>query len=334
MRNVFRTGRLLFTFALLTSLGYSQDSKEKVRLRIPAVGRIFLQSGEEIKPAGSGVVVSKEGKVLSNYHQLTSSSGKIHPQIRIVLPQENDPFGRLDTRNILELQVTRFLQVYDLALLQIQGVQKNFPFIPLADDTRTQILDTVYVIGYPEIGGESITVSSGIISGRDTQEQWLKLDAPLLHGYSGGAVVNERGELVGIPTQKRVDFRIVNLREDGRSEPVTFGTLDFVRPASLVQLLLTSSAVRIELGGEVRDEKAPVPNALVALIRGNEEVVNERNLIAYTLSDDLGRFRMHAHTERGKHKLRVKAGGYQVLDYTLELAGNVQGLVLRLKHAR
>jgi Do/DeqQ family serine protease len=93
----------------------------------------------------------------------------------------------------------------DLALVKIEGA--NLPVLPLGDSEAVQVGDVVLAVGNPLGIGQTVTM--GIISakGRSTPggdgayEDFLQTDAPINHGNSGGALVNLKGELVGINSQ-------------------------------------------------------------------------------------------------------------------------------------
>ena len=79
------------------------------------------------------------------------------------------------------------------------------PAIEIADSRSVRELDDLAIIGYPEKGGSTVTVNLGTVEGKDILENWIKTDARLIHGNSGGAAVNSRGKLIGIPTKVVVD---------------------------------------------------------------------------------------------------------------------------------
>jgi hypothetical protein len=121
--------------------------------------------------------------------------------------------------------------------------------------------EEIFVIGFPNIGGSSITISKGIVSGftKASGVSWIKTDASISGGNSGGAAVNEKGELVGVPTMASAgeDGEIVDCRpvtdtnRDGVIDryddcvPIG-GFLNLLSPASRAESLLrqanTSSA--------------------------------------------------------------------------------------------
>src|SRR5262249_1448272 len=139
--------------------------------------------------------------------------------------------------------------------------QDNLPAIELADSTRTQLLDELVIIGYPEKGGDTVTVSTGIVEGKDLLEGWIKTDARLIHGNSGGAAVSHDGKLIGIPTKVIVDTQRVDTDGDGFPDTLqTIGAVGFLRPASLVaEMLAQISPESSQAGNETVGENNEAP---------------------------------------------------------------------------
>ena len=139
---------------------------------------------------GSGVVVTGDGYILTNHHVVDGAS-----EIRAEFTD-----GRT-----LSAKLVGSDQPSDLALLKIEAT--NLRPLTLGDSDAVQVGDVVLAVGNPLGIGQ--TVTSGIVSakGRSTgvgdgsYEDFLQTDAPINHGNSGGALVNTKGELVGINSQ-------------------------------------------------------------------------------------------------------------------------------------
>src|SRR6185295_2598440 len=93
----------------------------------------------------------------------------------------------------------------DLAVIRIKGGKDSFAALPLGDSDRLRIGEWVIAVGSPY--GLSQTVTTGIISakgrhntGINSYENFLQTDAAINPGNSGGALLNLRGELIGINT--------------------------------------------------------------------------------------------------------------------------------------
>ncbi len=139
---------------------------------------------------GSGVLVSEDGTILTNHHVVRDSQ-------KITVDMENN--------KSYEAKVIGSDPPSDLAVLKIEG--EDFPHLKLGDSDKVLVGDIVLAIGNPLGIGQ--TVTSGIISakGRRTGlgdgsfEDFLQTDAPINRGNSGGALINLKGELIGINSQ-------------------------------------------------------------------------------------------------------------------------------------
>lgn len=138
---------------------------------------------------GSGVLLSEDGYILTNHHVINQVQN-----IRIALWD-----GR-----IAPAQVVGSDPATDLAVLKVD--LKGLPVAPVSDQTEVRVGDVVLAIG--NALGLSHTVTMGIISatGRNDlrsvlYEDFIQTDAAINAGNSGGALINARGELVGISTR-------------------------------------------------------------------------------------------------------------------------------------
>jgi hypothetical protein len=100
----------------------------------------------------------------------------------------------------------------DLAVIRVvadmdgNAVEVSLPAITLGDSNQVEIGDHLRVLGYPGIGGETITFTEGAVSGYTSERSvdgraWIKTDATIAGGNSGGMAVNAAGELIGVPTR-------------------------------------------------------------------------------------------------------------------------------------
>lgn len=162
----------------------------------PAVVTIFSESISSVprfqrrnttQELGSGVIMSSDGYILTNYHVVNDAD-----QIMVILT---------DGRRFYDVQVIGFDTITDLALLKIPG--QHLPVIPTNDDFIPRVGDVVLAIGNPLNLGQTIT--QGVISATGKQtltdsqyNNLLQMDAAVNVGNSGGALVNSNGILVGI----------------------------------------------------------------------------------------------------------------------------------------
>jgi len=139
---------------------------------------------------GSGVVVTTDGYILTNNH--------------VVDGADNVTVDFTDGRS-MPAKIVGTDKPSDLALLKVNGT--NIHAVALGDSDNVKVGDVVLALGNPLNVGQTVTM--GIISakGRSTgvgdgsYEDFLQTDAPINHGNSGGALVNTKGELVGINSQ-------------------------------------------------------------------------------------------------------------------------------------
>ena len=140
---------------------------------------------------GSGVVVSADGYVLTNNHVL-GQQGRA-AQVTVTLADKREVRAR----------VVGIDDWTDIALLKIDA--EGLPVIPWGDSSQLKVADWVLAIGNPFQLNQTVTL--GIVSalgraniGAAAYEDFIQTDAAINPGNSGGALVNARGELVGINT--------------------------------------------------------------------------------------------------------------------------------------
>lgn len=144
---------------------------------------------------GTGFVIDPSGLIVTNSHVVEHAR-----KIRVILEDDGYP-------QELEAEVVGRDPETDLALLQVQ-VDRQLPVLPLGNSDEVQTADWVVAIGNPFGLAQSVTF--GIVSqinrsdvtpqGRDGYFDFIQTDASINPGNSGGALVNLRGELVGINT--------------------------------------------------------------------------------------------------------------------------------------
>jgi serine protease Do len=146
---------------------------------------------------GSGVIVSSDGYVLTNNHVVTGDSRQ-----RVSL-RSIDITVTLSDKREMPAQVVGIDPDTDLALLKLDA--EGLPTIPWGDSQRLKVAEWVLAIGNPYQLSETVTL--GIVSavnrqdvGINAYEDFVQTDAAINPGNSGGALVNSRGELVGINT--------------------------------------------------------------------------------------------------------------------------------------
>lgn len=159
-------------------------------------GQIFGQQGPQRRQIqtpkrvgfGSGVIISKDGYIVTNNHVIDGAD-----EITVKLNDNREFKGRVIGADASS----------DLALVKIEG--NDFPTIPIGDSDALKVGEWVLAVGNPF--NLTSTVTAGIVSakarslgiyGEGGIESFIQTDAAINAGNSGGALVNTRGELVGI----------------------------------------------------------------------------------------------------------------------------------------
>lgn len=183
----------------------------------------------EVLWSGSGTIVSPTGEIITNCHVVCDA-----PVLIILMTTSTD--RPPEERYIAE--ITHAREDLDLAILQITTdingdpvSPTDLPYLEIGDSNALRLGDKIYIFGYPGVGGETITFTTGSVSGfeiatvdGDEQRLYIKTDADIAGGNSGGTAVDLNGRLVAIPTAVNPDIR----------EGVTLGGIGLLLPANLV----------------------------------------------------------------------------------------------------
>lgn len=144
---------------------------------------------------GSGVVINEKGWIITNYHVYVGAAKLVVEQKNNIIPYSN--IIASDTKK-------------DILILKI--AKSSFPSIVLGNSDNLKIGQKIYAVGSP-LGFEN-SISEGIISGlrRDEvkSENLIQISAAISPGSSGGAVLNTKGELIGITTSTVVKGQNLN----------------------------------------------------------------------------------------------------------------------------
>jgi S1-C subfamily serine protease len=183
----------------------SEESANLAAAVLPSVVSINTLSAQEVRNGfgfvlgyrgspglGSGVIVSKEGHVITNYHvikDLAQVNGVL--QIKVTTEQHKSYAAEIIGAD----------PGLDIALIRIKGGNEEFPALAFADSDEVRTGQMVFAVGNPF--GLTGTVTRGIISATqrrlsDSVSDLLQSDTVINPGNSGGPLVNVRGEIVGI----------------------------------------------------------------------------------------------------------------------------------------
>jgi Do/DeqQ family serine protease len=139
---------------------------------------------------GSGVIVSADGYVLTNSHVINEGRG----DVTVTLPDRRE----------VPAEIIGVDEATDLAVLKID--ERNLPTLPWGDSARLRVAEWVLAIGNPYQLNQTVTIGIVSATGRSlggrvaSYEDFIQTDAAINPGNSGGALINARGELVGINT--------------------------------------------------------------------------------------------------------------------------------------
>ncbi len=196
--------------------------------------RKFEQQPKERKERGlgSGVIVESNGLIITNNHVVGKAD-----EIRVTLSDKREFKAKLigtDPKT-------------DIAVVRIEAT--GLPTVPWADSDRLEVGEFVLAVGNPF--GLTQTVTLGIVSalgraaGIAEYEDFIQTDAAINPGNSGGALVNVRGELVGINT--------AIFSQSGGNMGIGFAVPSNMAQSIMGQLVQTGKVVRGWLGVSIQD---------------------------------------------------------------------------------
>src|SRR5271166_6581583 len=139
--------------------------------------------------SGSGFIIHPEGYLITNHHVIAGAD-----QITVVVPGKGS----------FPASVVADDDYKDLALLKIEV--SNLECLPIGESQKVKVLDTIYVLGYPlapTLGADESASEGQVNAIRDSGKiPLLQIDANVNPGNSGGPVLNDRGEVVGVVVSK------------------------------------------------------------------------------------------------------------------------------------
>ena len=156
--------------------------------------------------SGSGSVIDPSGLVLTNAHVVDDRYDE-YSDIGVAVTDRTDQVPELEYL----AEIVAIDYNLDLAVIRIQtdlggnSVSLNMPSVSLGNSDQVELGGTLRILGYPGIGGETITFTTGAISGFTSERgvngrAWIKTDATIAGGNSGGMAIDDMGRLIGIPT--------------------------------------------------------------------------------------------------------------------------------------
>ena len=186
-------------------------------------------AGEGPTSSGTAFAVGKDGHLLTCAHVVKDAE-----RVLVVIARRGH-----------EAQVLGIDEKHDLALIQV--MMKGLPSLPLVDSDGVEVGQEVRAFGYPMASqlGSDIKVTRGSVSGISQRkgEKIFQVDAAVNPGNSGGPLVNEKGEVVGVTSSKWVDVKV--------------SSIAFAVPVNYARPLLAGRAVGFETEGAKEKLEGP-----------------------------------------------------------------------------
>ncbi|HKP86576.1 MAG TPA: trypsin-like peptidase domain-containing protein [Blastocatellia bacterium] len=351
-----------------SSRALSSQSRYHIRRAISAVGLILVRNdgdpeGRGPRPRGSAVVVRQDGVIATNYHVIARDrSTDLYDEIYLALP--DDGVIDVSASRLHRLKAILLNKDMDLALLKIANENAGdtsrhspaLPTIEMGDSRAVRELDDLVIIGYPEKGGSTVTVNPGTIEGKDVLENWIKTDARLIHGNSGGAAVDSEGKLIGIPTKVVVDRQPTDKNGDGFPDGFyTLGAVGFLRPSYIIGMMLAqiggsqkgiqsdsaddpriaAPAPQLTISGVVRSaaDGKPIAGVAVGLVPIGTQQVSAKNILTWGYTNPEGRFQLNKLVPPGHYTLQARTFGYEIFRRDVELNRNTAQLIIELRRS-
>jgi S1-C subfamily serine protease len=191
---------------------------------------------------GSGFFINSSGLAVTNYHVI---DGAYSAKIQTTDKNTYDIAGVYD-----------YNEDYDLALVQING--SGFPYLEIGDSSTAVTGSAIFAIGSP-LGFDN-TLTQGIISNAsrqfsDSPVSYIQVDAAISHGSSGGALLNTKGQVIGVTTAGVDDAQNINfavpinlIKELSSSSHVPLSTVAAQKPK--LSVTVTQAAVTVAQGAQ------------------------------------------------------------------------------------
>lgn len=190
----------------ISAKGYSQKyNAEKIYKKTnEAVVKIFTYHDDNTRHGqGSGVIIKDRGWIVTNHHLVGDAS--------ILFAEHNGKQIQLDS--IIAIDAKKDILILKFRFHDETSVRQKIPSIKIRESKSLKVGQKVFAIGSPY--GFENTITEGIISGLrtafDNSQSYIQISAPISPGSSGGAILNEKGELIGISTMVIDDKAAQNL---------------------------------------------------------------------------------------------------------------------------
>jgi S1-C subfamily serine protease len=328
-----------------SGVGRAFDSTVMVVVADLIDGRLRARGG------GSGVIVGDDGSILTNYHVLHDKEGRLHDTFII------GRFSAPDRAPMLHCagrpNRSKLVREQDLALIKCDmdldgrtwnpGDNGIWPTLVEARTSDIKMGQRLWVLGYPDVGGGGLTLSTGEVEGWTGQDgaqgkDFIKTDASITHGNSGGPVIDDNGKLVGVAaafrTRMTANGGVIETAQVGLVRPLgtasnllAYAAAGWTPREGYTDVELTPSAVEAAAEGvriytTVIDDvsEAPVRDATVMVLKPgiSKSAIDMNHLddqaIAWGKTNAFGEVRLkHLVPVPGTYTVMVIAPGYEPL---------------------
>lgn len=213
---------------------------------------------------GSGVILDKEGHILTNNHVVTLDSSRPASTIEV----------RLNDGTVRTAQVVGLDDAADLAVIKINTSGLDLEPITWGDSSKLVAGEAVVALGSPY--SRTDTVTSGVVSNANRVQPadekgqnyipMVQTDAPINHGNSGGPLVNLKGELVGINTQGQPS------QDGGTADGIAFSITSNYAKRISSEIIAHGKATHGYLGASVKNSPAETDSGSSKLISGGVKI--------------------------------------------------------------
>ncbi len=242
---------------------------------------------------GSGTIITNDGMILTNAHVVLSDRYYDVVDLVVAITTQED----LPPQQMFYAEVVQADANLDLAVIKVNskldGSAANFSAlgiqpVPLGDSASLKLGDPLTIIGYPGIGGETITLTRGEVSGFTSEDPYgnrayIKTSATIAGGNSGGLAANPQGEIIGIPSavgtgdveDAFVDCRrLADTNRDGIIDEYdncvpTGGFINALRPIRLAMPMIEAAkagqvAINDNTDGQIQEEYDPTGDVILS----------------------------------------------------------------------
>jgi S1-C subfamily serine protease len=333
---------------------YPRDVKSAFGSTVMIVVADLVDGRLRARGGGSGVIVGGDGSILTNYHVIHDKDGRLHD---IFVIGRMGPFDSPDKAPQLQCAGRpsrgKLQRDLDLALIKCDtdldgrtwnptmgGIWQTLPGAFTGDVKMGQRL---WVLGYPDVGGGGLTLSEGEVEGWTgvdgaAGKDFIKTDASITHGNSGGPVVDDQGRLVGVASAFRTKVTasgsVIETAQVGLVRPLaTAGCLLDVAAAGwtpreghsdcdLAPSGVEAAAEGVRISTTVADHanEAPVRDALVMVLKSGVSASSidmnrlDDQTIAWGKTNAQGEVRLKQLVPvPGTYTVMVVAPGYDLL---------------------